>query len=134
MSLVNQMELMGRGGCAGGGGGRGERGAGKNQRSNTKKYGCRFQRGVFLCKEKKPEQNHILLDTRVKSLLSGLKKEKKKLFRCETLVEYFVMYFGWFMRDPFSSQVHHPGFFFKRSQRSSLRNQLLLSQSSSRNQ
>jgi hypothetical protein len=90
-----------------------------------------------LCKEKKPEQNHILLDTRVKSLLSGLKKEtkkeKKKLFRRETLVESFVMYFGWFMRDPFSSQVHHPGFFFKRSQRSSFRNQLL-SQSSSRNQ
>jgi len=80
MCVGNGGERRGGGGGAGGGGRREEKGDGKNQRSNTKKYGCRFQRGVFLCKEKKPEQNHILLDTRVKSLLSGLKKETEKAF------------------------------------------------------
>jgi hypothetical protein len=36
--------------------------------------------GVFFCGKKKSEQNHILLDTRDKGLLSGflsLEKEKK---------------------------------------------------------
>jgi hypothetical protein len=79
------------------GGRRGERKRARKKtkgRSNTKKYGCGFERGIFGGK-KKPEQNHILLDTRDKSLLSGFlslekeetEKEKKKAFFVVTLVE-----------------------------------------------
>ncbi len=54
----------------------------KNQRSNTKSMGADLE-GVFFCGKKKSEQNHILLDTRDKSLLSGfLSLEKEKSFFC----------------------------------------------------
>lgn len=94
------MELVGRGGEGRGGwagkGAEEERGKerGKKPKVEHKKYGCGFERGIFGGK-KKPEQNHILLDTRDKSLLFRLLKlgkrrdgkRKKKAFFVVTLVE-----------------------------------------------
>jgi hypothetical protein len=94
---------MGRGGEGGGGRGVEERGNGcgekkkkKKQRSNTKSMAANFK-GGFLCREKKPEQNHILLDTRGQKLAFRFfklgkrdGKRKKKLFRCDFGVVLFV--------------------------------------------
>jgi hypothetical protein len=99
------------------GAGRAQKGAEKNKGRTQKTMAANFK-GVFLCKGKKPEQNLILLDTRVKSLLFGFlslekRDEKRKSFFVVTLVESFLVYFCLYMRSIFLASSPTVRFFLK---------------------